>query len=132
MGKISYFKCRDCRFSAKNPFLYCPQCQAFKSFDEKQIDDYSDYAHDPVQVSNKKVKNPRIFIDTDHCSGSTCALCKKACPADAIAVSLTVASVDSQKCIKCKRCIQECPNRAIYFTDSLKKALKCIAEGEKK
>jgi NAD-dependent dihydropyrimidine dehydrogenase PreA subunit len=51
-------------------------------------------------------------VDPERCK--MCGLCKKACPADAIAwEKKTPASIDPEKCIRCRSCIQACKFKAI-------------------
>ncbi len=42
-----------------------------------------------------------------------CGDCAKACPADAICITDSLAHVDSRKCIGCKKCTKVCPNGII-------------------
>ena len=49
-------------------------------------------------------------IDADRCT--SCGICQKSCPADAISIS-GAASVDMGKCIRCYCCSELCPSDAV-------------------
>ncbi len=52
-------------------------------------------------------------IDADKCKG--CTLCKRACPADAIAGNVKEKHIiDLEKCVKCGQCVATCRFDAIY------------------
>jgi NADH-quinone oxidoreductase subunit F len=60
--------------------------------------------------SCSKLKN--YVIDENLCKG--CAICKKACPVEAISGKVKEPFViDCTKCIKCEACIPVCPFKAI-------------------
>ncbi len=50
---------------------------------------------------------------TDACQGCLAHPCKEVCPKDAIEIQNGRSVIDETKCIKCGRCIQECPYGAI-------------------
>jgi len=58
---------------------------------------------------------------------TSCGLCKKACPADAIEITPEVAIVDRKKCVNCFCCTEICPVNAIEFKYS-RLARKIISE----
>jgi ferredoxin len=129
MSRISYFKCSRCHFSSKNPYQYCPHCQAEDPFVEKSVDDYSGYSHKPTMIRNEPAKSPKIIVDKSLCAGSTCSRCVKVCQPKAMRMQKK-ATVISEKCTSCLACISRCPNWAIYLTDDLNAAKKLIREAE--
>lgn len=53
--------------------------------------------------------------------------CVLACPVDAIERSPKTGAViiDDEKCIRCGRCVEECPYDAIWYNKATNKILKC-------
>ena len=49
---------------------------------------------------------------------TTCGLCRKICPAEAISLKNKVAVIDRSKCIGCFCCTELCPEKAIDFDHS--------------
>lgn len=56
------------------------------------------------------------FLFTKDCS--SCSLCRKVCPTDAI--NLKTDDIDAGECITCFRCQYECPDRVIKYRMGLK------------
>lgn len=50
---------------------------------------------------------------TDTCQGCLAHPCKEVCPKDAIEIKNGRSVIDQEKCIKCGRCVKECPYGAI-------------------
>lgn len=55
----------------------------------------------------------RAFMVTDNCRGCFARPCEWNCPAKAVAVERMHASIDNGRCIRCGKCAQACPYRAI-------------------
>lgn len=54
----------------------------------------------------------KVFV-TDACQGCLAHPCKEVCPKNAIEIIGGRSVIDQEKCIKCGKCIQECPYGAI-------------------
>ncbi len=79
-----------------------------------------------IEIRNKGVKNRRIFVSCVNkdkggvarkacsvaCTG--CTKCQKVCPFDAITITNNLAYIDYNKCKLCRKCVTECPTRAIW------------------
>jgi electron transport complex protein RnfB len=79
-----------------------------------------------IELRNKGLKNRRIFVSCINkdkggvakkacvvaCIG--CTKCQKVCSYDAITMSNNLAYIDYNKCKLCRKCVIECPTRAIW------------------
>ena len=56
-----------------------------------------------------------VTIDHDRCAGSSCRVCERVCPYDAIHFygPEDKPVVDPDKCTQCGACVRECPYQAI-------------------
>ena len=57
-----------------------------------------------------------FYVDADKCQG--CGACVPACPAGAISLLGSVASVDAGRCNGCGRCLEVCPQQAIIAVEA--------------
>ena len=54
---------------------------------------------------------------TDMCQGCLAHPCREVCPRDAIRIVQGKSVIDESKCIKCGKCVEECPYNAIVKTE---------------
>jgi Fe-S-cluster-containing dehydrogenase component len=68
--------------------------------------------------------SPDFFpVYCHHCAD---APCKKACPVEAISRNeLGVVTIDRERCIGCKECMEACPFGAMQYDDDADTAIKC-------
>ncbi len=58
------------------------------------------------------------WVDKEICTG--CGICVRECPVNAITIKNKKAEINMKKCIRCKKCHEVCPQKAIKH-DSEKK-----------
>ncbi|WP_353618298.1 4Fe-4S binding protein [Pseudodesulfovibrio nedwellii] len=68
----------------------------------------------PSPISKTESSDTLSQITIDTERCMMCKKCKRECPSGAITVT-DVARVDNTRCIRCGSCIQVCPNQAISF-----------------
>jgi len=82
-----------------------------------------------IELRNKGIKDRRVFVScintekgavakkncTVACIG--CGKCAKVCAFEAIKVENNIAYIDFTKCKLCRKCVAECPTRAIHETN---------------
>lgn len=82
--------------------------------------DVATRVHHPPLVSVIKIAceacPERHILITDNCRKCLAHPCKNACPKNAISAGKTKMVIDQEKCIKCKKCIKECPYNAVLET----------------
>lgn len=79
-----------------------------------------------IELRNKGNKNRRIFVSCvnkekggvakKNCSVACigCGKCRNACKFDSITIENNLAYIDFNKCVLCRKCVEECPTGAIW------------------